>query len=128
MTYKSILLSGTVLLFALSTPAIAQIGQEDEIVTTALRALPARDVTSSVTVLDAATLEIRNSPYIADQLRAVPGVGVSRSGALGGLTQLRIRGAEANHTLVLLNGVEVSGPDHRRNRFRSLVWTKHQSA
>jgi vitamin B12 transporter len=37
-------------------------------------------------------------------------LGVSRSGAVGGLTQVRIRGAEANQTLVLVDGIEVSNP------------------
>jgi vitamin B12 transporter len=85
---------------------------DDEIIVTAaaLRAVSAKDVTSSVTVISQEDLAIRGSSYIADQLRAVPGVGVSRAGALGGLTQIRLRGAEANHTLVLVNGMEVSDP------------------
>ncbi len=87
-----------------------QNGEEDEIIVTALRAISKADVTASLTTLDAVDLDIRNTPFIADQLRAVPGVGVSRSGALGALTQIRIRGAEANHTLVTLDGIEVSDP------------------
>ena len=75
-----------------------------------LRPVDEQDVTTSVTVLSDADLAVRAAPYVADQLRAVPGVGVSRSGAVGGLTQVRMRGGEANHTLVLLNGVEVSDP------------------
>ena len=68
------------------------------------------DLTSSVSVLYSDDLAVRQSPNPADQLRAVPGIGVSRSGSKGGLTQIRMRGAEANHTLVLVNGVEVSDP------------------
>lgn len=75
-----------------------------------LRPVNSGDVTSSVFTLDLEQLEIRNAPYLADSLRAAPGVAVSRSGALGGLTQVRMRGAEANHTLVLIDGIEVSDP------------------
>lgn len=101
-------MSGAVLI-ALSAPAFAQGPQnEDEIIVTGLRAVATEDVTSSVSILDEDDLDIRNSPFLVDQLRAVPGIGVSRSGAVGGLTQLRLRGAEANHTLVLLNGIEIS--------------------
>ena len=75
-----------------------------------LRPVELGEVTSSVTVLDADDLTIRGAPFIADELRAVPGVAVSRSGARGGLTQIRLRGAEANHTLVLVDGIEVSDP------------------
>lgn len=109
-------LLGTIFTAALlpqALPAFAQVSPDkagDEVVVTALRAIAVKDVTSSLTVIDSEMLAIRNSPYIADQLRAVPGVGVSRSGALGGLTQIRLRGAEANHTLVLVNGTEVSDP------------------
>ena len=38
----------------------------------------------------------------------MPGVSVSRSGGPGGLTQIRIRGAEANHVLLLIDGVETA--------------------
>ena len=47
---------------------------------------------------------------LADALRGRPGVGVSRSGGPGQLTQVRLRGAEANHALVLLDGVELTNP------------------
>ena len=75
-----------------------------------LRPVPTNELAGSVTVLDMSDLLIRDQPYLADQLRAVPGLAVSRSGAVGGLTQVRIRGSEANHTLVLLDGIEVSDP------------------
>ncbi|MEZ5946289.1 MAG: TonB-dependent receptor [Hyphomonas sp.] len=67
-------------------------------------------VTGSVSVLTEDDLAVRAAPNLADALRAVPGVAVSRSGGVGGLTQLRMRGAEANHTLVLFDGFEVSDP------------------
>jgi len=75
-----------------------------------LRPVTERDLTTSVTAIGDTDLAVRDAPYVADQLRAVPGVGVSRSGAAGGLTQVRIRGAEANHTLVLIDGIEISDP------------------
>jgi vitamin B12 transporter len=66
--------------------------------------------TSTVDILDEAQIELRDTGYIADALRAVPGLAISRSGSLGGLTQVRLRGGEANHTLVLLNGIDISDP------------------
>lgn len=77
---------------------------------TGFRPVPEALITSTVSVLSAEDLSIRQSINVADELRAIPGIGVSRSGSLGGLTQVRIRGAEANHTLTLLNGIEVSDP------------------
>ena len=75
-----------------------------------LRPVRLSDAISSVTVLQSEDLVLRASPFLADELRAVPGVAVSRSGAKGGLTQIRLRGAEANHTLLLIDGIEVSDP------------------
>ena len=46
--------------------------------------------------------------HAADALRSLPGVSVSRSGGFGNLTQVRIRGAEGNHTLVLIDGIEAN--------------------
>jgi vitamin B12 transporter len=105
--YRKILLVSVAALFI--APAFAQ-EQDDVITVTGLRPIAPSDVTTSVTVITEEELQIRQSPYLADQLRAVPGLGISRSGAAGSLTQVRGRGAEANHTLVLINGVEVSDP------------------
>lgn len=110
--FNKLVLLSTAALSGLAAPAFAQTSADtpDEIIVTGLRAVPAKDVTASITVIDAQDLEIRNSPYIVDQLRAVPSLAVSRSGAAGSLTQIRLRGSEGNHTLVLLNGIEVSNP------------------
>jgi vitamin B12 transporter len=75
----------------------------------------------SVTRLSAEDLAVRGAPNAADQLRAVPGVAVSRSGGPGALTQVRMRGAEANHTLVLLNGIDVSDPVNGETDFGLLT-------
>ncbi len=108
-----------VLLAACATAALAQDGGDadaasdqavETITVTGFRPVALDEVTASVTVLDAEALAIRNAPFLADELRAVPGFAISRSGARGGLTQIRVRGAEANHTLVLLDGIEVSDP------------------
>jgi len=112
VTLNRLLLTAALLPFTILTAQAQNTNNlaDDEIIVTGLRAVPIADVTSSVTILDFEALSVRNSPFVADQLRAVPSLGVSRSGGLANMTQVRIRGAEANHTLVLLNGVEVSDP------------------
>ncbi|MEP1230917.1 MAG: TonB-dependent receptor [Litorimonas sp.] len=114
LSYLQPLLLGVAIIPAATLAAFAQSPDnpiEDEIIVTGLRSVPLSDITSSVSILDIESLNIRNSPFVVDQLRAIPSVAVSRSGSLSGLTQVRIRGAEANHTLVLLNGIEVSDPN-----------------
>ncbi len=112
MTRQSLMLGATTLVLVAGATAQEEVAAErlDIVTVTGLRPVPAGDVTGALTLLRTEDLQLRASPYLADELRAVPGVAVSRSGSLGGLTQVRIRGAEANHTLLLVNGIEVSDP------------------
>jgi len=45
-----------------------------------------------------------------DTLRGISSVAVSQSGNRGSLTQIRLRGAEANHVMVLIDGVQANDP------------------
>ena len=72
--------------------------------------LPAAEVGSAVTVITEEELEERQVRIVSDVLRDVPGLAVSRSGPVGAFTQVRIRGAEGNQTLVLIDGIEVNNP------------------
>ncbi len=62
-------------------------------------------VGASVAVVTRTQIDSQQIRHAAEALRALPGVSVARSGGFGGLTQVRIRGGEANHTLVLVDGV-----------------------
>lgn len=73
-------------------------------------ATPERAVGSAVTVVTGEQLEEQQIRVVSDVLRQVPGVAVNRSGGVGDFTQVRIRGAEANQTLVMIDGIEVNDP------------------
>ncbi len=73
---------------------------------------------SSITVLDAEALDQRQTRSVSDILRDVPGIAVSR---VAGQTQVRLRGSEANQTLVLIDGIEVSDPFAGEFDFGTLV-------
>tara|TARA_R100000005_G_scaffold96191_2_gene81295 strand:+ start:3858 stop:5837 length:1980 start_codon:yes stop_codon:yes gene_type:complete len=84
---------------------------DDTIVVSASRTpTAAKEVGSAVTVITAEELEQRQVRVISDVLRDVPGVAVNRSGPAGQLTQVRIRGAEGNQTLVIIDGIEMNNP------------------
>jgi len=72
--------------------------------------IPAADVGSTVSIITGEELEDRQIRVVSDALRAVPGVAVNRSGPMGGLSQVRIRGAESNQTVVLVDGVKINDP------------------
>ncbi|MBK6596727.1 MAG: TonB-dependent receptor [Proteobacteria bacterium] len=83
----------------------------DEVVISASRIeLPREQVGSSVTVFDARDIDRRAPSLVADLLRSVASAAVNRSGPIGSVTQVRLRGAEGNHTLVMLDGIEVNDP------------------
>ncbi|MEQ1612713.1 MAG: TonB-dependent receptor plug domain-containing protein, partial [Hyphomicrobiaceae bacterium] len=74
--------------------------------------IPIENVGTAVSVVTATDLKNSGARTAVDALRNLPGVTVNRTGGFGGLTQLRIRGAEASHTLVLIDGIEAnSGAD-----------------
>lgn len=118
---KQIIFLPTILAVGFSTPLSAQSAVQvdaspdtervaDAIVVTGTRSnepLRVDQTGSSITVLDSAALEQRQTREISDILRDVPGVAASR---IAGQTQVRLRGTEANQVLVLIDGIEVSDP------------------
>jgi vitamin B12 transporter len=95
------------------TSVLAQESGEptETIVVTASRTPTKLEATgSSVAIIDRALIERRQAPFVGDLLRDVPGVAASRAGGFGTQTQLRLRGSEANHVLVLIDGIDASDP------------------
>lgn len=129
---KTILISTLAVIAA--TPALAQSDPStssgdappgtDEIVVSASRSgdgVPASLLGSSVTVIDEEALRDRQTRVVSDVLRDVPGVSVSRSGGVGGLTQIRIRGSESNQVLVFIDGIKASDPYFGEYDFGNLI-------
>ena len=80
------------------------------IVTASPVGLPEREVGSAISVITGEQIRERQARFVFEVLRDVPGVAVNQSGAPGSLTQVRIRGAESNQTLVLIDGVRANDP------------------
>lgn len=81
-----------------------------EVVVTATR-LPAIVAdTPGARVIDRRMIDQRGAVFAADILNDVPGLSVVRSGAFGGVAQVRMRGASPGKTLVLVDGVPVNDP------------------
>ena len=75
-----------------------------------LRPTPLSQTGSSVTVITGQDLEAKQSRTVPDALSDVPGLNVVQTGGPGGVTSIFIRGANANHTKVLVDGIGVSDP------------------
>ncbi|HEX8571168.1 MAG TPA: TonB-dependent receptor [Allosphingosinicella sp.] len=110
----------TLILFlaaAASPPA-----DETIVVTAALEPVRAEASPASVTLIDERRIEALGTPMVSDLARLAPGVSVAVSGAQGSLTQIRIRGAEANHSLLFVDGIAFNDPaSGNEARFETLA-------
>ena len=83
----------------------------EQIVITASRT-PEREAQSaaSATIIDQPRIERLGDPLVPSLLRLTPSIAVATSGPTGSLTEVRIRGAEANHSLVFVDGIKINDP------------------
>lgn len=68
----------------------------------------------SISVLDEARIERQHSRDVLDLLRTAPGVSATQPGGPGGFSEVFLRGAESNFTVVLIDGVRVNDPSNPR--------------
>jgi vitamin B12 transporter len=80
------------------------------VVTAARQPIAAEDAAASVASFDEEILDDLALPAVPDLLRLSPGLAVATTGPRGTQAQARIRGAEANHTLVFLDGIRFNDP------------------
>src|SRR3990167_774548 len=82
---------------------------ETAIVITASR-LPGGEPVPASSLFDSAMLDHLGAPVVVEYLRLSPSTAISTSGPTGSLTEVRIRGAEANHTLLFIDGIRANDP------------------
>lgn len=93
----------------LLTAAAAQ--ADPDIIVTASRDGVTEDYAAvSSTVIGEDEIEALDLPNAVDLLRLTPGLSVAATGPRGTQTQVRIRGAEANHTLLFVDGIRFNDP------------------
>lgn len=127
--YDALLLSSAIaaLMAGAATPADAQVApvELEEIIieggTLSGEPTDAATLGSATTVITGEELERRQIRHAADALRTVPGLAVNRTGGVGGLTQVRVRGAEGNQVKVIIDGVEMGSLDFGEFDFATLL-------
>lgn len=97
---------------AAALPALAEeAGEADSIIVTATRApLTLDEIPSSVAVLDKQAIDRSQDIGVTELLLRTPGISMSRNGGYGTATSLRIRGAESEHTVAVIDGVKLNDP------------------
>ena len=105
------------LVAALSAPSLliaqtpARIAEVTPVVVTAtLIPTPIDQVGSSISLITAQDIQDHQWRALPDALQEVPGINVVQSGGAGGQTSVFIRGANSNHTKVVIDGIEVNDP------------------
>jgi vitamin B12 transporter len=95
-------------------PAVAHAAEADDgdtIIVSALRApVEADRAAATVTVIDDAAITAAQPIALTDILVRTPGVSLTRNGGYGTATSLRIRGADASQSVMVLDGMRLSDP------------------
>ena len=118
------IIASSLLLVGFNNPLQAQDNIPDNtlelpnmVVTATRTETPESEVASAITVITAEDISAKHLTTAADALRTVPGIDVIRSGGPGQPTAVYLRGANANHTLVLVDGVEMNDPSSTDGSF-----------
>jgi vitamin B12 transporter len=100
------------LLLALPVSVDAQEPRQVEpVVVTATKVeTPIEQLGAAVSIISGEDFTTYHYETFGDALRQIPGLEVQRSGSLGKLTTLSIRGANSNQVQILVDGVRVKSP------------------
>ena len=99
------------LVWVFVTPVVADEIPAEVMLVTAKRLPTDTDrISGSVSVITAEQIERRQYQVLSDVLRDIPGLSAPSSGGIGAQTSVFIRGAESDHVLILIDGVEASDP------------------
>ncbi len=94
---------------------------EEVVVSATKTPLPVSQVTSAVEVIKGEELEQKKIKTVVDALRLAQGLAVFSNGGPGTLAQVRMRGAQPKHTLVLIDGTIVNSPTDGTFNFANLT-------
>ena len=80
---------------------------KETVVTATRSAQPLSDVVADVTIIDREHIERSGAAGLADVLKRVPGIEISRNGGPATTTSVFLRGAESRFTAVYIDGVRI---------------------
>src|SRR3990172_1786199 len=94
----------------LSNAHAASVRLDDIVMTDTRYGVKSTNLLSSALVITEQDIKARHLSTVYDVLKGLPGIDIVRQGGTGKETFIFIRGAEAGHTLVLIDGVSVNNP------------------
>ncbi len=84
--------------------------RESVVVTATRTEAPTSQIGSSTTVLSEEQINARQELLLSELLQSMPGTMVVRTGGLGNVTSIFIRGGESDYNKVLLDGIPINEP------------------
>jgi vitamin B12 transporter len=69
---------------------------------------PLKDLANSISLIDSAEISARNKLVVFDLLKEEYGINYTSQGGANKLASIYIRGGNANHTLILVDGIELN--------------------
>jgi vitamin B12 transporter len=76
-----------------------------------------RELANSISIIDSAEIVRRNKTTVLDLLREEYGISFTQQGGANKLASIYTRGANPNHTMVLIDGIEVNMPSDPGNSY-----------
>jgi len=105
-----------------SSAAVETVQQLPPLIVTATRMPASQGLDpAAITVITRDQIERSAAPTVAELLRFVPGADVRVTGQTGGQTSVFLRGANSNHTLVLIDGIRSNSAFSGTYDFSSLT-------
>jgi vitamin B12 transporter len=92
-------------------------GPEAVVVTATRVPTPETEIASSITVITADDISNQQIQTLPDVLKDVPGLNLVQTGGPGGQTSIFMRGTNANHVKVFVDGIDVSDPSSLNGTF-----------
>jgi len=80
----------------------------DVVITATRTENPLKDLANSISLIDSAEISARNKLVVFDLLKEEYGINYTSQGGANKLASIYIRGGNANHTLILVDGVELN--------------------
>ena len=106
--------------FSTSTFAAENINLENIIVTASRVAQPRENSIADITVIDAEEIQRAGQSTLVELLARQAGIEVSSNGGAGSLSNVYLRGTNANHVVVLIDGLRVNSATAGTTAFENL--------
>jgi vitamin B12 transporter len=108
---EKIILLIFVLILIFNSNGICSNNEIEEIVITANKIeTPLKEVGKSVEIITEDAIKNKNVDSLLELLREIPTLDIVQNGGAGGNSSIFVRGANSEHTLILIDGIEINNP------------------